>query len=156
MQEVAEVQACSVRKHENWDRKPYCHIWTLPTTTFEGKHLSVPIYRNKRIDEVRTIINSIPRHFTTCLVKTLVVRVFYRGSYLIWITASQQSFSKYNPYIHTSRHQLCIYVWGYKNFTSSYTQMHKHKFNYTHKAHTQTSLQVYILCNYKGRADKWM
>ena len=82
LQEVAEVQACSIRKHENWDRKPCCHIWTLPTTTFEGKHLSVPFYRNKRIDEVRTIINSIPGHFTTCLVKTLV-RVFYRGSYLI-------------------------------------------------------------------------
>lgn len=161
LQEVAEIQTSSVSKHPKWNRKPHCHIWTLPNTTFEGKHLPVPIYRKTRNDEVRPLMNSTLRHVFTCLVKTFVVKVFYRGLciliiHLIWITASQQSFSEYNPYVHTSRHQLCIYVQGYKHFTCICTQMDKHKFNYTHRAHTQTSLQVCIFSNNKGRVDKWM
>lgn len=58
LQEVAEIQTSSVSKHLNWNRKPHCHIWTLPTTTFEGKHLPVQIYRKTRNDEVRLLMNS--------------------------------------------------------------------------------------------------
>lgn len=58
LQEVAEIQTSSVSKHLNWNRNPHCHIWTLQTTTFEGKHLPVPVYRKTRNDEVRPLMNS--------------------------------------------------------------------------------------------------